>query len=82
MRQLRLSLDGLTLVLVSLQTEGQCPVCGQSTRRVHSTYRRTLQDLPWGSWRLTLRVIEVPGTAKLPQKEHRTPNKSSIAGIS
>ncbi len=43
-------------MLVSLQTEGQCPVCGQSTRRVHSTYMRTLQDLPWGSWRLTLRV--------------------------
>ncbi len=56
MQQLRLSSEGLTLVLVSLQTEGQCPVCGQSTRRVHSTYMRTLQDLPWGSLRLTLRV--------------------------
>jgi len=43
-------------VLVSLQTEGRCPVCGQSSRRVHSTYIRTLQDLPWGSLRLTLRV--------------------------
>jgi transposase len=56
MQQLRLSFEGLTLVMVSLQTEGQCPVCGQSTRRVHSTYIRTLQDLPWGSVRLTLRV--------------------------
>jgi len=46
MQQLRLSLEGLTLVLVSLQTEGQCPVCGQSSRRVHSTYMRTVQDLP------------------------------------
>jgi len=56
MQQLRLSLEGLTLVLVSLQTEGQCPICGQSTKRVHSTYLRTLQDLPWGALRLTLRV--------------------------
>jgi transposase len=56
MQQLRLSLEGLTLVLVSLQTEGQCPICGQSTKRVHSTYTRTLQDLPWGALRLTLRV--------------------------
>ncbi len=56
MQQLRLSLEGLTLVLVSLQTEGQCPICGQSTKRVHSTYIRTLQDLPWGALRLTLRV--------------------------
>src|SRR6266496_4337136 len=55
-QQLRLSSEGLTLVLVSLQTEGQCPVCGQSTRQVHSTYLRTLQDLPWASLRLTLRV--------------------------
>src|SRR5258706_14026037 len=56
MQQPRLSFEGLTLMMVSLQTEGQCPVCGQSTRRVHSTYMRTLQDLPWGSARLTLRV--------------------------
>ena len=56
MQQLRLSLEGLTLLLVSLQTEGQCPICRQSTKRVHSTYIRTLQDLPWGALRLTLRV--------------------------
>jgi len=55
-QQLRLSSEGLTLVLVSVQTEGQCPVCGQSTRQVHSTYMRILQDLPWASLRLTLRV--------------------------
>ena len=56
MQQLQLSLEGLRLVLVSLQTEGQCPVCGQSSRRVQSTSMRTLQDLPWGSLRLALRV--------------------------
>jgi hypothetical protein len=36
MQQLRLSMEGLTLALVSLQTEGQCPIGGQSTKRVHS----------------------------------------------
>src|SRR5215467_11003983 len=55
-QQLRLSSEGLTLVLVSVQTEGQCPVCGQSTRQVHSTYMRILQALPWASVHLTLRV--------------------------
>jgi len=56
MQQLQLSSEELTLVLVSVQTEGSCPVCKQSSRQVHSTYVRTLQDLPWGSLHLQLRV--------------------------
>jgi transposase len=49
--------------MVSLSVESSCPsvacpVCGQSTARLHSRYLRTLADLPWGgrSVRLALRV--------------------------
>ena len=33
-----------------------CPVCGHSTRRVHSRYRRTLTDLPWHGLRVRLQL--------------------------
>ena len=35
-----------------------CPVCGRESARLHSHYRRTLADLPWGgrSVRLSVRV--------------------------
>jgi len=56
MQQLQLSSEELRLVLTSMQTEGQCPLCGHGTTRVHSAYTRTLQDLPWGSQRLQLCV--------------------------
>jgi hypothetical protein len=56
LQQLRLTPEELTLVVASTQGAVQCPVCGQEARRVHSTYWRTLQDLPWGSFRLQLQV--------------------------
>ncbi|WP_244422555.1 transposase family protein [Ktedonobacter racemifer] len=54
--ELLITSEELTLVLASLQSLASCPVCGQETRRLHSTYMRTLQDLPWGSLRLQLHV--------------------------
>lgn len=49
--------------MVSLSVESACPsaacpICGQKTARLHSSYLRTLADLPWGgrSVRLSLRV--------------------------
>ncbi len=49
--------------MVSLSVESTCPaaacsLCGRRTTRLHSHYRRTLTDLPWGgrSVRLSLRV--------------------------
>lgn len=37
----------VTLVVRALLSSGLCPVCGHSSRRVHSRYWRTLADLPW-----------------------------------
>lgn len=49
--------------MVSLSVESTCPsatcsLCGRRTTSLHSHYRRTLTDLPWGarSVRLSLRV--------------------------
>lgn len=56
LQQVRLTSEELTLVVVSTQSVVHCPVCGQGARRVHSTYRRTLQDLPWGPFRVQLQV--------------------------
>src|SRR5258708_6021237 len=56
MEQLLLASDELTLVLASSQTAQPCPICGQNATRVHSSYLRTFQDLPWGPLRLQLRV--------------------------
>ena len=48
----------ITLTLTSRQTAPHCPLCHMPARRLHSRYRRTLADLPWGSYtvRLWLRV--------------------------
>ena len=48
----------ITLTLTSRQTAPHCPLCHMPARRLHSRYRRTLADLPWGSCtvRLWLRV--------------------------
>jgi transposase len=42
--------DGMliTLTLRSLPVSAVCPLCQTSSTRVHSRYRRTLRDLPWG----------------------------------
>jgi transposase len=56
LHELLITSEELTLVLASLQSLASCPVCGQETRRLHSTYMRPLQDLPWGLLRLQLHV--------------------------
>lgn len=46
---LSLSVDRGTIILTA-RTGGdtaRCPVCGRTSSRVHSRYRRTLADLPW-----------------------------------
>lgn len=49
--------DGrVTIEASSIQAGGQCPLCGQESRAVHSTYWRRLRDLPWGSWRVELHL--------------------------
>jgi transposase len=43
---LRLTPQGVTLVLAPTVTFGFCPTCGQRSSRVHSHYDRMLQDVP------------------------------------
>jgi transposase len=43
----------MTLQVTSTQTAVSCPGCAAVAQRVHSRYRRTLADLPWGTWRIT-----------------------------
>jgi zinc-finger of transposase IS204/IS1001/IS1096/IS1165 len=48
----------LTLSVSSTQTLALCPLCFNSTARIHSHYERTLMDLPCVSFRMTL-VMQV-----------------------
>lgn len=44
----------LTLRVSSTQTLAQCPLCFNSTARIHSHYERTLVDLTCVGFRMTL----------------------------
>ena len=46
----------VTLPVTSTQTWVHCPVCRFPTRRIHSRYVRTVAELPWGPWRVVLRL--------------------------
>jgi transposase len=41
---------------VSTARPGRCPNCRKQARRVHSTYQRTLDERPWGSRRVIVRL--------------------------
>ncbi|WP_242065357.1 ISL3 family transposase [Trichocoleus sp. FACHB-262] len=46
----------ITLSLTSTQSNAACPLCQQSSHRVHSSYERTLQDLNWADCAVTLHL--------------------------
>jgi transposase len=46
----------LTLRVTSTRTLVDCPVCQFPTPRIHSRYVRTVANLPWGPWRVVLRL--------------------------
>ncbi len=46
----------ITLIIASVQTVTQCPICASQTHRIHSRYKRTLADLPWADYRITLQM--------------------------
>jgi hypothetical protein len=56
LQQVETTEEGLVLVVKATAPERTCPVCGSATTRVQSHYQRTLQDLPWGSLRVQLRL--------------------------
>lgn len=53
---LKLDAAGLTITARTRANEVACPVCGRLSARVHSSYWRTLHDLPWQDRAVTWRV--------------------------
>src|SRR5919202_5271057 len=49
--------DEILATLVATQPRSACPVCGHLARSVHSTYQRTLADLPWGRCPVRLHLV-------------------------
>lgn len=43
-------------IIAATQSTASCPVCGEPSRRIHSRYERTLQDLTLAQWRTTLQL--------------------------
>ena len=46
----------ITLRVQSTQTSAPCPLCATPARRIHSDYGRTLADLPWAQYRVSLQL--------------------------
>src|ERR1044071_9237568 len=48
--------SAITLTLRARRITARCPLCGKRSKRVHSRYERTLADLPWGAYAVTVRL--------------------------
>ena len=48
--------EQITLRVQSTQTNAPCPLCATPARRLHSDYGRTLADLPWAQYRVSLQL--------------------------
>src|SRR3954464_8083656 len=46
----------ITLTLRVRRITACCPLCGRRAKRVHSRYERTLADLPWGAYAVSIRL--------------------------
>jgi transposase len=46
----------ITLRVQSTQSSAPCPLCATPSRRIHSDYGRTLADLPWAQYRVSLQL--------------------------
>src|SRR3712207_2696376 len=46
----------ITIVAGTAASEASCPLCGNSSSRIHSRYTRSLADLPWQQIPVTLRL--------------------------
>lgn len=49
--------DLLVVVAAPTAMSSCCPICGSASDRVHSRYRRTVADLPFGGRQLALRLM-------------------------
>ena len=48
--------SAIAVNLHARQVTARCPLCGRRSKRVHSRYGRTLADLPWGEYAVTIRL--------------------------
>lgn len=46
----------IKLILSSMPAIVKCPVCNKQTHRIHSRYERTLTDIPWADYNITLQL--------------------------
>ena len=46
----------ITLAVHSTQATAPCPLCTIPARRIHSSYARTLGDLPWAEYRVRIQL--------------------------
>src|SRR5919202_4017035 len=49
--------DEILATLVATQPRSACPVCDRLARSVHSSYQRTLADLPWGRFAVRRHLV-------------------------
>jgi len=49
--------DEIHITLVATAPRSPCPLCGHLSRSVHSSYHRTLADLPWGQHAVRLHLV-------------------------
>src|SRR5215208_2251773 len=58
LKNVAIDANTVSLSVASTRLSASCPLCGHKTARLHSHYRRTVADLPWGgrSVRLSLLV--------------------------
>jgi len=54
---LTIGADEILVTLVATAPQSPCPVCGRQARSVHSSYQRTLADLPWGQHAVRLQLV-------------------------
>jgi len=55
--QVTIGADEILATLVATQPWSACPVCGGLAQAVHSSYQRTLTDLPWGRFAVRLHLV-------------------------
>jgi transposase len=48
--------SAITITLSARQLAARCPLCDRRSKRVHSRYERTLADLPWSAYAITVRL--------------------------
>src|SRR3954469_25106844 len=48
--------SAIPLTLQARRITARCPLCSTRSKRIHSRYERTLADLPWGAYAITIRL--------------------------